>query len=84
MKEKELADLTDEELQHKWKDIKSPHQITIATLIVAILFTIIRALVDGFSFSLFYMPAFIALITTVLWINYKSIQKEMKARNLDE
>jgi Flp pilus assembly protein TadB len=82
MKEKELADLTDEELQKKWKDDKFPHQITVATLIIAILLTIIRAFVSGFSFSLLYMPAFVALITFVLWVNYKSVQKEMKARNL--
>lgn len=84
MKEKELVDLTDEELQKKWKDSKSFHQITVATMIVAILFTIIRAVVDGLSFSLLYMPAFVALITIVLWINYKSVQKEMKTRNLGE
>ena len=84
MKEKELVDLTDEELQKKWKDIKFPHQITVATLIIAILITIIRAFVSGLSFSLLYMPAFVALITVILWVNYKSVQKEMKARNLGD
>ena len=82
MKEKELIDLTDEELQQKWKEVKSPHQITVATLIVAILLTIIRVFVNGFSFSLLYVPAFVAIITFVLGVNYESVQKEMKARNL--
>ena len=84
MKEKELIDLTDEELQKKWKDAKSNHQITIATLIIAILLTVIRAFVSGLSFSLLYVPAFVALITVVLWVNYKSVQKEMKTRNLSD
>ena len=84
MKEKELVDLTDEELQKKWKDSKSSHQITVATMIMSILFTIIRAVVDGLNFSLLYVPAFITLITIVLWVNYKSIQKEMKARSLGD
>ena len=84
MKEKELADLTDEELQKKWKDDKFPHQITVAALIMSILLTILRAFVSGFSFSLLYAPAFIAIITIVLWVNYNSVQKEMKARNLGD
>ena len=84
MKEKELVDLTDEELQKKWKDSKSSHQITVATMIMSILFTIIRAVVDGLNFSLLYVPAFITLITIVLWVNYKSIQKEMKVRSLGD
>ncbi len=84
MKEKELVDLTDEELQKKWKESKFTHQITVGTMIAAILFTILRAVVDGFSFSILYMPAFVGLITVVLWINYQSVQKESKARNLGD
>jgi hypothetical protein len=82
MKEKELVDLTNEELLRKWKGVKSPHQISIATCIVAVLFTIIRAFVDGLSFSLLYLPLFIAIITITIWVNYKSVQEEMEARNL--
>jgi hypothetical protein len=48
------------------------------------LITIIRAFVSGLNFSLLYMPAFIALITFILWVNYKSVQKEMKTRNLGD
>jgi hypothetical protein len=84
MKEKELVDLTDEELQKKWKESKFTHQITVATMIAAILFTILRAVVDGFSSSILYMPAFVGLITVVLWINYQSVQKEMKTRDLGD
>ena len=83
MKEKKLVDLTDQELQKKWKDDKFSHQITLATLIIAILFTIFRVFYNGYNTSLLYMPSFVTLLTVVLWINYKSVQKEMNARNLE-
>lgn len=69
---------------YKRKESKFSCQITVGTMIAAILFTILRAVVDGFSFSLLYMPAFIAFLTIVLWTDYESVQKEMKAKNLGD
>jgi|GEM_PF-5260979 len=83
MEQKKLIELTNEELLKKFKGLKSPHQITLATLIVSIVFTIIRAVIGGWSFSLFYLPLFVAIIAITIWMNYKAVKEEMKARNLE-
>lgn len=82
MQEKQLSELTDEELLKKWKDVKTPYTFVMATMIVAVIFTIIRVFVSGFEYSVLYVPVFVGIIAITLTKNYKATEAEMKARNL--
>jgi len=83
MEQKKRIALTDEEVLQKFKGLKSPYQISLATFIVSIVLTIIRAAVSGLSLSLLYLPLFVAIIAITIRINYKAVKEEMKARNLE-
>jgi hypothetical protein len=83
MQQKQLNNLTNEEILLKWKTIQAPTKITFATLILAIILTIIRVINEGLSISILYVPVFIAIITITVFLNYKSLQKEIKTRKLE-
>jgi hypothetical protein len=82
MKDKQLNELTDEELLKKWKDTKTPYLFVMATMIVSVIFTFIRMFISDFEFSMLAIPFFIGIIAFIINNNYKAVEAEMKARNL--
>lgn len=82
MKDKQLNELTDEELLKKWKDTKTPYLVVMATMIVSVIFTFIRMFISDFEFSMLAIPFFIGFIAFNINNNYKAVKAEMKARNL--
>ena len=82
MKDKQLNELTDEELLKKWKDIKTPYLFVMATMIVSVIFTFIRMFISDFEFSMLAVPFFVGIIAFTITNNYKAVEAEMKARNL--
>lgn len=82
MQEKQLNELTDEELLKKWKDTKTPYLFVMATMIVSVIFTFIRIFISDFEFSMLAIPFFIGIIAFTINNNYKAVGAEMKARNL--
>lgn len=83
MQEKQLNELTDEELLKKWKDTKTPYLFVMATMIVSVIFTFIRMFISEFEFSMVAVPFFVGIIAFTINNNYKSVEAEMKARNLE-
>jgi hypothetical protein len=82
MQEKQLNELSDEELLKKWKDTKTPYLFVMATMIVSVIFTFIRMFISDFEFSMLAVPCFIGVIAIKINQNYKAAEAEMKARNL--
>lgn len=82
MQEKQLNELTDEELLKKWKDTKTPYLFVMATMVVAVIFTFIKMFISDFEFSMLALPFFVSIIALTITKNYKAVEAEMKARNL--
>ncbi len=83
MQEKQINKLSDEELLKKWKDTKTPYIFVMATMIVAVIFTFIRMFISDFEFSMLAVPFFVGIIAFTINNNYKAVEAEMKARNLN-
>jgi hypothetical protein len=83
MQEKQLNELSDEELLKKWKDTKTPYLFVMATMIVSVIFTFIRMFISDFEFSMLAVPVFVGIIAFTITNNYKAVEAEMKARNFD-
>lgn len=82
MQEKQLNELSDEELLKKWKDTKTPYLFVMATMIVSVIFTFIGMFISDFEFSMLAVPVFVGIIAFTITNNYKAVEAEMKARNL--
>jgi len=82
MNQEELKNLNDEELFKKLKVSKSSLIITIICLIFIIAITIAQGVVKNEWGIFVLLPIFISLLTIVNWKNYKSLENEIKLRNL--
>jgi len=82
MQKKQINELTDEELLKKWKDTKIPYTFVMATMLVTVIFTIIRVFISDFELSMLAVPFFVGIIAITITKNYKAVEAEMKARTL--
>lgn len=80
MTDKELATATDEALLQKEKQLKLYSGITNFSLVVCVLITIARTVMDGFGYFIF-LPIFIGIIAIVIGKNYQSVKKEIATKH---
>ncbi|MGV7106092.1 hypothetical protein [Flavobacterium sp. U410] len=81
MKEKELTELTNQELLDKKEKTKSNLIINAVIIGVLIGVTIYSAVKNGFSFFTFF-PLFFVYLIVKNGKNYKALEEELKKRNL--
>jgi hypothetical protein len=80
MTEKELATATDEALLQKFKQLKLYSTVTNFSLVLCVLITIARTVMDGFGYFIF-LPIFIAIIAIVIGANYKAVKEEIATKD---
>ena len=81
MKEKELTELTNQELLDKKEKTKSNLIINAVIIGVLIGVTIYSAVKNSFSFFTFF-PLFFVYLIVKNGKNYKALEEELKKRNL--
>ncbi len=81
MKQKELADLTDEELLQEKKKIKSNNVLNALLIGLFIGVSIYSAVKNGFGFFTFF-PLFFVYLLLKNGQNNQALAKELKSRNL--